>query len=752
MSSAPAVQSVSPWCGKAGTLLRLAPLLRDSEVPHGIVLGWRDWQRERGAWLQHLAQAFDGGAVAVRSAHAGEDHLRQSQAGRYLTRLDVASADAAALGAAIDAVFASYAPAPAGHAVFVQRMVSARLAAVVATHAVEDGADYYALSLAAGARTDAVTRGDVAVHTVYLAHEAPPPSQPDLALLYRALVELRRLCAAAPLEAEMVLCGARVLLLQVRPLLLRAAPRNGAARRRRLAGEQAALVVAVPGCAGQRRVLALMPDWNTAELLGSHPRPLALSLFRDVIADASWRRARALLGYRRLDGVALLQPLAGRPYVDVRASANSLLPQALAAAPAGRLADAWQERLLAQPALHDRYEFAIAQTCVDFDFDMQWRERYAGVLTRGEFDAYRAALAQITARCLAPATLAAALARLRRLDAAAANRAELQRQLPRAGGLAFALIARLAFVFESLLQSALQRGALTPARLAQLQRSCRSVTCDFLDAAAPAQGYGFLRAGTFEITAPRLQDCDALPPAAAPPPAAFVASAAETRALAQLLHEAGQTLEPAALLHGYRQAREAREYAKYRLSAALSQRLEQLAADDARHGLDRERLSWLELGDAAAPTAASALRADAARAAHQVDAALRLPMVFDAGTSLQQVDIAAGTPTFLGSARAAGPLVVVDMHSLPAALPPRSVVAIAAADPGYDWIFASRPAALVTAFGGPNSHMAIRCAELGVPAVLGLGLERWRRLSRASHLDIDTAALAITPWTARPGA
>ena len=35
---------------------------------------------------------------------------------------------------------------------------------------------------------------------------------------------------------------------------------------------------------------------------------------------------------------------------------------------------------------------------------------------------------------------------------------------------------------------------------------------------------------------------------------------------------------------------------------------------------------------------------------------------------------------------------------------------------------------LVTQYGGANSHMAIRCAELGIPAVIGAGeksFEEW---------------------------
>jgi glutamine kinase len=49
------------------------------------------------------------------------------------------------------------------------------------------------------------------------------------------------------------------------------------------------------------------------------------------------------------------------------------------------------------------------------------------------------------------------------------------------------------------------------------------------------------------------------------------------------------------------------------------------------------------------------------------------------------------------------------------------IIAISNADPGFDWIFAHDIAGLITQYGGPNSHMAIRCAELGIPAAIGIG-------------------------------
>ena len=55
---------------------------------------------------------------------------------------------------------------------------------------------------------------------------------------------------------------------------------------------------------------------------------------------------------------------------------------------------------------------------------------------------------------------------------------------------------------------------------------------------------------------------------------------------------------------------------------------------------------------------------------------------------------------------------------------------VRSADPGYDWIFSRNVAGLVTMFGGANSHMAIRCAELNIPAVIGCGEQNFNRWSQ----------------------
>ena len=59
------------------------------------------------------------------------------------------------------------------------------------------------------------------------------------------------------------------------------------------------------------------------------------------------------------------------------------------------------------------------------------------------------------------------------------------------------------------------------------------------------------------------------------------------------------------------------------------------------------------------------------------------------------------------------------------------------ADPGWDWIFNYKIKSLITEFGGPNSHMAIRCAEHNIPAILGIGEKNFSAILNSKNLVVD---------------
>ena len=60
------------------------------------------------------------------------------------------------------------------------------------------------------------------------------------------------------------------------------------------------------------------------------------------------------------------------------------------------------------------------------------------------------------------------------------------------------------------------------------------------------------------------------------------------------------------------------------------------------------------------------------------------------------------------------------------------IVCIENADPGYDFLFNKNIKGLVTKYGGLNSHMAIRCSELNLPALIGVGEKNFNMIKNVN--------------------
>ena len=72
------------------------------------------------------------------------------------------------------------------------------------------------------------------------------------------------------------------------------------------------------------------------------------------------------------------------------------------------------------------------------------------------------------------------------------------------------------------------------------------------------------------------------------------------------------------------------------------------------------------------------------------------------------------------------------------------IALIESADPGCDWLFAHDISGLITKFGGANSHMAIRSAELELPAAIGCGKNIFGRLKDDRQIRLDCLSGSVT--------
>ena len=65
------------------------------------------------------------------------------------------------------------------------------------------------------------------------------------------------------------------------------------------------------------------------------------------------------------------------------------------------------------------------------------------------------------------------------------------------------------------------------------------------------------------------------------------------------------------------------------------------------------------------------------------------------------------------------------------------IILLPNADPGWDWILNLPIKGMVTKYGGPNSHMAIRASEKNITSVFGVGDDLFKELQNSNILEID---------------
>jgi phosphohistidine swiveling domain-containing protein len=129
---------------------------------------------------------------------------------------------------------------------------------------------------------------------------------------------------------------------------------------------------------------------------------------------------------------------------------------------------------------------------------------------------------------------------------------------------------------------------------------------------------------------------------------------------------------------------------------------------------------------------------------HALSAAIRLPQVLFDEAGVHVVPFQVSHPNFITHKKITAPCIRLLIDQAASSLTGK-IVLIENADPGYDWIFAQQIGGLITKYGGANSHMAIRCAEFGIPAAIGCGEQRFEMFLSANQIQLDCAAGLINP-------
>jgi glutamine kinase len=740
-----------------------------------------------------IQSTFKDSMIVLRSSASDEDGKFNSAAGTYDSVLNVPANNQDNILAAMDTVIASYEKKRSilkGDQVIIQKMVqNVNMSGVIFTHDLNTGAPYYVINYDdQSGLTNTVTSGSgqYSNRTLYVHRNKTNKIRSVRFLkLLKAVKELEKVMNNKFLDIEFVLDkDLTPFLLQVRIITTKTKWNLVDNKKVNEALEAVDSLVSqrfkrLKNVYGKTTVLGQMPDWNPVEMIGRTPRALSLSLYQTLITDHAWSSAREIMGYAIPKDQSLMVTLAGQPFIDTRLSFHSFLPSSTSPETSEKIVNHWLKHLSNSPQLHDKVEFDIAITAYSFDIDKRIQNLIGDSLNEEEKEDFKKVHLEQTRRLIKgedKGSINNAMSKIEIL-----NKKQLKNKdnkilfdislLPKMmldciqfGTIPFAILARHGFIAITILHSLQNVGIITKEESESFMKSIQTVASDLVNDINALQlgklkktqfqeRYGHLRPGTYDIMSLRYDQMIGLSeggPLELPKhkKKIFSFSKEQNQKIDMLLKKNGFNVFKVKDLENYiREAIIGREYSKFVFTRSISDMLELIANFAKKNKLSKEQISHVSLNsilNIVKDTSRKNIRDKLLKVykdeeeKHKISNIIRLPQVLVDTAGVYVVPFQVSRPNFITEKKVTAEILIIQSEISGPSLNGKIIV-IEGADPGFDWIFSQKIAGLITKYGGVNSHMAIRCAEFGLPAAIGCGEQRYEKIIRSKKINLDCA-------------
>ncbi len=768
---------------KAETLTRLYGRLSSAEILPVVYFTVRQWEEDReGIWI-NVTKHLPGGRLIVRSSALDEDTAESSQAGKFDSVGDVSGKEN--FYKAVEEVIASFDGSPENQVLVQPMLKDVKICGVAFTIDPTTLGNYYVVNYDETGSTSSVTAGNAENSRLFYAFKNTGSigASAEMDRLCSALAELEKIFGQDNLDVEFAFTNAGELyIFQVRAICLKGRPADYGMQKKELGLIETKIKEAQqhkPFLCGEKTIYGVMPDWNPAEMIGIRPKPLAMSLYREIITDNIWAYQRDNYGYRNLRSFPLMVDFCGLPYIDIRVSFNSFIPAGLDEGLSEKLVDYYISRLEEDPSKHDKVEFDIVFSCYTLDLPRRIKVLKDYGFTEKEIGKITDALRDVTNNIIDHKT------GLWRRDYAKVGILEkrygeimgsgmgdvekiywLVEDCKRYGTLPFAGLARAAFIAVQILQSMVAEGILSAGDYQQFMNDIDTVSSnmgrDFqvLPKAQFLQKYGHLRPGTYDITSKRYDEApdmyfnwDKKRPdgggAGKKAGDCFKMTLNQLHKLEAALENNGLRNNVLELMDFIKTVIEGREYGKFIFTKNLSRAMQMVGELGESCGITKEDCSYINIHTIqglyvstmdAGEELHKAVRSG--KQSYEKTKAVTLPPVILSPEDVWGFYYPNTEPNFITLNRVEGDVAVLECNRMDCSIDGK-ILLIPSADPGFDWIFSHGIKGFITIYGGANSHMAIRAGELGIPAVIGVGVKQFEKYKAAGMLEIDCPAKAV---------
>lgn len=765
---------------KAGMLNYIKKNMPSINILPIMVIRSEDFFANTSKTVAEVLEFADGYFLAIRSSSSAEDTLQCSNAGKFVTVLEV-EPEFAAVRDAIMKVYQSYETADNEEILIQPMLKDIKRSGVVFTADMETFAEYYTVNYYEGADSTAVTAGNANALKTFVKYKYSDLNANDSSMenLITVCRQIENFLKNDALDIEFAIDKkGKVFIFQVRPIAKGKKDIyekiNLSPILNRIYKKVKKLSAAHPFLLGHTTCFGVMPDWNPAEILGARPKKLAISLYKELITDNVWAHQRYDYGYRDLTMHPLMISFCGIPYIDTRITFNSFIPQKLNDRISEKLVNYYLDKLSRYPKYHDKIEFEIVYSCYYLGLHEKLKELLDYGFNENEITRIEFTLLELTNSIIAPdkglyrddiakiETLEKNYKKIVESDISIVDKIYwLIEECKTYGTLPFAGVARAGFIAVQFLRSFVSIGIIKRQEYDAYMNSLDTVNKkmsrdlhqlymgnlakeDFLEV------YGHIRPGTYDILSRRYDEAfDEYFGGNAPSDIAeaneiFLFSQEQMTRIQIELEENGLAITAEELMLFIKESIEGREYLKFVFTRSVSKILQLVQELGNRVGISVEDMAYLDISvvkqlyvDLYTGDIKTIFAENIRDNKIQYKSAMRikLPSIIVEPEDVYSFYLLDEEPNFITQKSVTSDVAIIDAAKRQEF--EGKIVFIRAADPGYDFLFSKKIGGLITQFGGANSHMAIRCAELGIPAVIGVGEQNYTEWSRYRRVTID---------------
>lgn len=768
---------------KAETLKALYNKLNTANVLIPYFFTVKEWEKNPWKIWQEVQSVIPDNRLIIRSSALNEDTTVSSQAGKYESVGDVSGEEA--FFDAVHTVISSFDDENPDNQILVQPMLNnVKICGVAFTMDPNTMGHYYVINYDTTGSTSAITSGTGTENKllyIFKGKDQKGQMPKYIEKLCSTLEELEALFQKKNLDVEFAVTDEEELyIFQVRTLCLREASIDEKVQEKALCRIEDKIIEEQgkkPFLCGENVVYSVMTDWNPAEMIGVRPKQLAMSLYREIITDCIWAYQRDNYGYRNLRSFPLMVDFGGLPYIDVRVSFNSFVPAELDEKISDKLVNYYMQRLAEEPSKHDKVEFDIVFSCYTLDLPERIKilENYG--FSTEEIYAIEESLRKLTNEIIDHEKglwrkdfEKIEILEKRYDDIVNSNMGILEKiywlleDCKRYGTLPFAGLARAAFIAVQMLKSMVKCEILSEQDYQLFMNSVSTVSSrmneDFTELSKQGfiKKYGHLRPGTYDITSMRYDEApeqyfdwnQIQKNEKTGKEKEFRLSLEQLHKLEEMLTENKLNNNILGLMDFIKKVIEGREYGKFAFTKNLSKVLQLIGELGKTYHFTREDCAYINIQTIrelymSAKDIEKSIRHSIERGKEEyaVTKSLTLPPVILKADDVWKFYYPETEINFitLGCARGNSCVLENEGESIDVS---DKILLIPSADPGYDWIFSHGIRGFVTKYGGANSHMAIRAGELGIPAAIGVGEQKFAELKNALKIEIDAGSKKIS--------